>query len=134
MALIYIVSDSPKLKNNVSSALAGPTNELVELSSGGELMELLKDESPDLVILDLQINNKGATAITLDMRLEEQSGRIPPTKVLVLLDRRADVFMTKRSAADGFLIKPFNSIKLRQAVNAILKEGHFHDSAYAPAN
>lgn len=133
MPLIYIVSDSQQLKDNVSSALAGPHFELVELSSGKELMELLKDETPDLIILDLQITNMGATAITLDVRLEESAKRIDPTKILVLLDRRADVFMTRRSGADGFIVKPFDSLKLKRAVKEMLGTGHFEDSAFTPA-
>ncbi len=134
MPLIYIVSDSQNLKNTITSALAGPGNELVELSSGKELMELLKEDKPDLVILDLQIGNMGATAITLDIRLEEGAGRINPTKILVLLDRRADVFMTRRSGADGFVLKPINALKIRRAVKEVLEKGKFEDTAFAPAN
>lgn len=134
MPLIYIVSDSQRLKDSVCSALAGPGVDLVDLSSGKELMELLKEETPDLVILDLQIANMGATAITLDIRLLEGAGRMDPTKILVLLDRRADVFMTRRSAADGFVIKPFDSLKIRRAVKAVLNSGKFEDTAFAPAN
>ncbi len=134
MPLIYIVSDSQNLKNTITSALAGPGNELVELSSGKELMELLKEDKPDLVILDLQIGNMGATAITLDIRLEEGAGRIDPTKILVLLDRRADVFMTRRSGADGFVVKPVNALKIRRAVKEVLEKGKFEDTAFAPAN
>ncbi len=134
MPLIYIVSDSQNLKNTITSALAGPGNELVELSSGKELMELLKEDKPDLVILDLQIGNMGATAITLDIRLEEGAGRIDPTKILVLLDRRADVFMTRRSGADGFVLKPINALKIRRAVKEVLEKGKFEDTAFAPAN
>lgn len=134
MPLIYIVSDSQRLKNVVSSALGGPDFELVELSSGRELMELLDQETPDLVILDLQVANMGATAITLDIRLSEKAHRIDPTKVLVLLDRRADVFMTRRSGADGFVIKPLDSLKIRRAVKEVLQSGRYEDPAFAPAN
>lgn len=134
MTLIYIVSDSQSLKNDVSSALGGVNTELVELSSGNELMELLKEERPDLIILDLQISNMGATAITLDVRLAESTGDTDPAKVLVLLDRRADVFMTRRSNANGFVIKPFDSLKIKRAVKAVLETGRFEDPAYAPAN
>lgn len=133
MPLIYIVSDSQNLRNSVTSALAGPDNELVELRSGSELLELLKEDHPDLIVLDLQIGNMGATAITLEVRLLEAAGRIEPTKILVLLDRRADVFMTRRSAADGFLLKPFNALKIRKAVKEVFTTGKFEDSAFAPA-
>lgn len=132
MPLIYIVSDSQKLKSVVSAALGGPDFDLVELSSGRELMQLLDEETPDLVILDLQVANMGATAITLDIRLSERAHRIDPTKILVLLDRRADVFMTRRSGADGFIIKPLDSLKIKRAVNELLKSGHYEDPAHLP--
>ena len=38
----------------------------------------------------------------------------------MLLDREADVFLARRSEADGWLVKPLDAFRLRRAATAIL--------------
>jgi DNA-binding response OmpR family regulator len=40
--------------------------------------------------------------------------------VLMLLDRQADVHLAKRSAADAWLVKPFDPLTLQRAVRDVL--------------
>ena len=40
---------------------------------------------------------------------------------LMLLDRQADVFLAKRSGADGWVVKPLDAFTLRRAAVAILE-------------
>jgi len=87
---------------------------------------------PDLVILDLQIGTMGGMATALDLRLEEGAGRLPRLRILMLLDRRADVFMARRSDVDGWLVKPLSPIKLRKAVTDILGGRPYRDDSFAP--
>jgi DNA-binding response OmpR family regulator len=85
------------------------------------------------VVLDLQIGNMGGMAACLEVRLEEGAGRLGHVPVLMLLDRRADVFLARRSEADGWLVKPLDPIRLRRAVTALLGGGSYHDESYRPA-
>jgi hypothetical protein len=41
--------------------------------------------------------------------------------VLMLLDRQADVFLAKRSGAEGWIVKPLDAFSLRNAATAILE-------------
>jgi DNA-binding NarL/FixJ family response regulator len=50
----------------------------------------------------------------------------------MLLDRRADVFLARRSSADGWLVKPLDPMRLRKAVKALLKGGTYFDESYLP--
>ena len=50
----------------------------------------------------------------------------------MLLDRRADVFLARRSGADGLLVKPLDPIRLGRAVQALLDGGTYEDEAYRP--
>ena len=54
----------------------------------------------------------GGMATCMDLRLEESGGRLPHVPVLMLLDRRADVFLARRAGADGWVVKPLDSIRL----------------------
>jgi DNA-binding response OmpR family regulator len=41
--------------------------------------------------------------------------------VLLLLDRDVDVFLARRSGADGWVVKPLDAFSLRNAATAILE-------------
>ena len=56
----------------------------------------------------------------MNLRLDESAGAIPYVPVLILLDREADVFLARRSGADGWLVKPLDALKIRRAVDAVL--------------
>ena len=112
--------------------IVSPDVEVVEITRGAEVRQAVEDDPPDLVILDLQIGNMGGMAVCLDLRLEEGGGRLPHVPVLMLLDRRADVFLARRSDAEGWLVKPLDPIRLGKAVRALLAGGMYHDEAYKP--
>ena len=76
-------------------------------------------------LLDLQIGNMGGIAACLNLRLEQRAGRLPEAKALILLDREADIFLARRAEADGWLIKPFDSFRLRRAVQTVLSTGSY---------
>jgi DNA-binding NarL/FixJ family response regulator len=130
VADIIVVSDAPWVRADVIGALDDDT--IRELSSGDAVSPAVRDRPPDLVITDLQVGTMGAMAITMDLRLEESAGRMPHVPVLMLLDRRADVFLAKRSSANGWVVKPLDPIRLRKAVRAVIGGGSFHDESYRP--
>ena len=50
----------------------------------------------------------------------------------MLLDRRADVFLARRSGAEGWVVKPLDPIRLGRAVQTLLDGGTYQDDAYRP--
>lgn len=127
-----IVSDSESVLADLRSALEDDDTEIVELLAGEDVRPAVEDDPPDLVITDLQVGNMGGMAICLDLHLEESGGRIPHVPVVILLDRRADVFLARRSAAEGWLVKPLDALRIRRAVRAVLDGGTFYDESYKP--
>jgi len=107
--------------------------EIVEVSSGPEVFAHLKHSDVDLAILDMQIGAMGGMAICLDLRHEESYGAIDHVPVLMLLDRRPDVFLARRSGAEGFVVKPLDPQRVRRAVRELLRGGLFEDDAWKPA-
>lgn len=130
--MVLLVSDSDSVLDELRSALEDGETEIRELYSGAAVRDEVEEDAPDLVMTDLQVGNMGGMAICLDLRLEESGGRIPHVPVLVLLDRRADVFLARRSAAEGWLVKPLDPVRIRRAARAILDGGTFYDESYKP--
>ena len=50
----------------------------------------------------------------------------------MLLDRRPDVFLARRSGAEGWLVKPLDPLRLRRAVASLLRDGTYTDDSYLP--
>jgi len=59
--------------------------------------------------------------------------RAEPVAVLMLLDRRPDVFLARRSGAEGFLVKPLDPQRLRSAVRALLRGEEYEDESLRPS-
>jgi DNA-binding response OmpR family regulator len=113
--------------------LESPDLEILEASSGPAFEKLRQAAECDLAILDLQVGSMGAMAICLDLRHAESYGAADHIPVLMLLDRRPDVFLARRSGAEGFVVKPLDPLRVRRAVHELLKGGTFEDDAWKPA-
>lgn len=117
---ILVATDADYVLNDVTAALGGPDVSFTVCRNGRDVAGVVHERKPDLVVLDLQIGSMGGMAVTMSLRLDESSGRLPNVKVLMLLDRAADIHLAKRCAADGYLVKPMNPLSLRRAARAIL--------------
>ena len=118
---ILVATDADYVLDDITAALGGPDVSFTVCRNGRDVSGVVKDRTPDLVVLDLQIGSMGGMAVTMSLRLDESSGLLPHVKVLMLLDREADIHLAKRCAADGYLVKPLNPLSLKRAARAILQ-------------
>lgn len=123
--LILVATDADEVFNGIDAALADATTQVERVGAGREVLAAVRALAPALVILDLQIGNMGGVATCMGLRNEESFGRIDPQNILILLDRQADVFIAGRSGADGWLVKPLNSLRVRKAVQQVLSGGTY---------
>ena len=133
MPEVLIASDAQWVVDDVAAVLSG-TDVTVRSVHEGRLVRPTQEADPaDLVIVDFQIGSMGGMAVCLDLRLEESGGRIDHVPVLMLLDRRPDVFLARRSGAEGWLVKPLDPMRIRKAVTALLAGRTYHDDAHTPS-
>ena len=132
MPEILIAADSQSVFDEVRSVLEDPDTKVRWVRRGEDVREEMNRQPADLVIADMQIGAMGGIAVALDLDLEADAGRLEPRPVLLLLDRRPDVFMARRSQADGWLLKPLDPIRLRTATSALLAGGTWYDASFVP--
>ncbi len=132
MPEILIAADAQSVFDEVRSVLEDPDTKVRWVRRGEDVREEMNRQPADLVIADMQIGAMGGIAVALDLDLEADAGRLESRPVLLLLDRRPDVFMARRSRADGWLLKPLDPIRLRTAVSALLAGGTWHDASFLP--
>ena len=120
MAKVLVAADGKWIRDQVRTALASSDTAVVEVTRGQDVRAAVADHAPDLVVLDMQIGNMGGVATAIDLHLEADAGRVPDTRILLLLDREADKFLAKRAAADAELVKPLDAGTLRRTMKRLL--------------
>ena len=132
MPELLIATDAESVFDNLNSVLATPDNPVRWVRSGHDVRGEIDRRPADLAIVDMQIGTMGGIAVALDLGLEIDAGRLSPCPVLLVLDRRADVFMARRAGVVGWLLKPLEPMKVRRSVAAILAGGTWYDTSYLP--
>jgi DNA-binding response OmpR family regulator len=129
---ILIAADAAHIFEEIRSVVEGPDTTVRWVRRGEAVREEINLRPADLVIADMQIGTMGGIAVAMDLRLEADAGRIQGCPVLIVLDRRPDVFLARRSGAEGWIIKPLDPIRLRKAVSALLAGHTWHDASFTP--
>ena len=129
---ILVASDAPSVRAEVAAIVDRPDITVREARSGPAVMAQVAESLPDLVVVDLQMGNMGGMAVCLELRLQESYAALDHIAVLMLLDRRPDVFLARRSGAEGWLVKPLDPLRLRRAVTSLLDDGTYTDDSYIP--
>lgn len=130
---LLIATDSPTVYAEVRAAVEEPGTTIRWARSGRAVLPALRERSADLVIADMQIGSMGGLAIAMQVTLEGASARLEkPVPALLLLDRRADTFLAKRTGVAGWVIKPLDPLRVRAAVTEVLGGGTYHDKTLTP--
>jgi CheY-like chemotaxis protein len=130
--VIVVASDAAYLRKEIVAVADGPDIEIREVESGPEVIASARNDAPDLVVVDLQMGNMGGMAVCLELRLQESYDDLPHIPVLMLLDRRPDVHLARRSGAEGWLVKPLDPLRLRRAIRALIDGDEYFDDSYQP--
>jgi DNA-binding response OmpR family regulator len=130
---ILLATDADWIVDEVVAALGDDDVHFTVCREGRAVSGQVAERMPDLAILDLQVGSMGAMAVTMSLRLDESAGVVDHVPVLMLLDRRADLHLARRSGAEGWLIKPLDALRLRRAADAILAGGVYTEGLAADA-
>ena len=114
---ILIVDDEALLVKGIRFNLQNEGYDVITGSDGLEAVELVKLESPDLVVLDVMMPNMdGMTACS---KIREFSD--VPIILLTAKTDDMDKLMGFDQGADDYLTKPFNILELKARIRALLR-------------
>ena len=117
---ILIVDDEEDLRRLVDFNLRSAGYETLLAATGGEALELLSKNGPNLIILDLMLPDFQGTDICRQIKQSPKTQHIP---VLILSARGAEIdrVVGFEIGADDYVVKPFSVRELTLRIKAILK-------------
>jgi CheY-like chemotaxis protein len=97
-----------------------PLKNLTIVKDGAELMDLLSCEIPDLLFLDLNMPCKNGYECLYEIRQKPELQNLPIV-VYSSSSQMTDIQKSYIHKADLYMVKPFNSTHLKNALESILK-------------
>lgn len=108
MKTILIVDDEPDVLEVVEMLLISEKYKVLKATNGIEALEVVSEETPDLVILDIMMPEMDGVETCKNMRKMENMRNKP----IVMFSAKLSAIDKKESfdaGADGFITKPFNA-------------------------
>ena len=118
MASILLVADDDWVRNDVQASLADPNITLTVETDPRAAAALVREQSFQWAIVDLQIGSMGGMAVVRMLRSAILSAETDDMGIVLLLDRDADRFLAARAGADASIVKPFTAQQLRSQLAA----------------
>ena len=115
---ILAVDDEKHIVRLVQVNLERAGFEVVTANDGKEALQKVKDEQPDLVVLDVMMPYMDGFEVLQNLRRNPETAEIPVI-MLTAKAQDADVFKGWQSGVDCYLTKPFNPMELITFVKRI---------------
>ena len=117
VARILVVDDDPQIRRVLRTALVAQGYEAVDARNGEEAIERLREEKPDLVILDMNMPRMNGLETCRIVRTTSDV----PIIMLTVRDTEADKIEALDAGADDYVTKPFSSPELLARIRAALR-------------
>ena len=127
---ILVVDDEALLVKGIRFNLQNEGYEVITGSDGQEAVDQVRDQSPDLVVLDVMMPNMDG--LTACRKIREFSD--VPIILLTAKTDDMDKLIGFDHGADDYLTKPFNILELKARIRAILKRSHRQEEARVESN
>lgn len=114
---ILVVDDEKQIRRFLRTGLSVHGYEVIEAESGAEALRQASTQSPDLVVLDLQLGDMDGLDVL--QRIREWSSL--PVLILSVRNREIEKVRALEKGADDYITKPFGIAEFIARVNALLR-------------
>ena len=120
MRTIYLVEDEDNIRDLVIYALENSGFKAKGFPDGALFMESIKNEKPDLVLLDIMLEGMDGYEILKTLRSDDNYKDIPIIMVTAK-DEEIDKVRGLDMGADDYVNKPFGVMELISRIKAVLR-------------
>ena len=114
---ILVVDDDPQIRRVMKATLVGHSYEVVEARTGEEALEIFPKESPNLVLLDMNMPGMGGLETCRAIRGASDT----PVIILSVRNTEKDKVAALDAGADDYVTKPFGIEELLARIRAALR-------------
>ncbi len=120
---ILVVEDEPSIAGFVRRGLHFEGYDVDVVADGPGALRVLRDNPPDLLVLDVMVPGVDGLEIARRVRAAEAAEKLPAIPILMLTarDAIADRVTGLRAGADDYLVKPFDFDELLARIEALLR-------------
>ncbi len=118
MKKILIIEDDPGIQLSLKDEFESEGFEVNVADNGLTGLEMIKQNPPDLIILDLMLPFLNGYQVCKKLR---QEGNTVPMIMLTVKDQEVDKVLGLELGADDYVTKPFSLRELLARVNALLR-------------
>jgi two-component system phosphate regulon response regulator PhoB len=119
-ATILVVEDEPQVQELVAVNLEHAGHRVRRAATAGEAETSIREELPDVLILDWMLPDESGLSLTRRLRENERTRSLP----ILMLTARAmeqDKISGLEAGADDYLTKPFSPKELAARIKAVLR-------------
>lgn len=120
--MIYCVEDDSSIRELIIYTLKLSGFEAIGFEQGDSMLAQLRDEIPDLILLDIMLPGKDGLQILKELKADPQYGNIPVIMATAKTSEYDKVYGLD-SGADDYLSKPFGMMEMISRVKAVLRRG-----------
>lgn len=117
---ILVVEDEPDIRKLVNYNLTQERFKVLEAEDGEKALKIVRQEKPDLVVLDLMLPGLSGLEVCRSLRKQPETARLPVLMVTAKVGE-ADRVVGLEMGADDYLTKPFSPRELVARIRAILR-------------
>lgn len=117
---VLVVEDDADIRDVIQYNLERDGYEVLACEDGETALRTVREDRPDLVLLDLMLPGMDGVEICREMRADEATEAIPVIMVTAR-DTESDVVLGLGVGADDYLTKPFSPRELLARVRAVLR-------------
>lgn len=114
---VLLVDDDAKLRKLLREYLEGYGLHILTLADGLSVAKTIREESPDMIILDIMLPKRDGLEVLKEIRMEFSV----PVIMLTAKGEDADRIVGLELGADDYLPKPFNPRELLARIKAVLR-------------
>jgi two-component system phosphate regulon response regulator PhoB len=119
-ARILVVEDEPSIHELISINLGMAGYEVIVAESAEQALSLIRDELPDLALLDWMLPGASGIDLARQLRSEPRTRELP----IIMLTARGeeqDKLRGLETGADDYITKPFSVRELEARIKAVLR-------------
>ena len=118
---IFIADDESGFVSTLTSRLEFEGFETTTAADGKAAMEMIPDEKPDLILLDIMMPAMNGYQVCRELKENPDTSSIP-ILMLTAKSQESDKFWGQEAGADAYVTKPFDMDELIAEMRALLDE------------